>query len=158
MLTACSLSGISPGPHTTSSGGAATRHFHSLTWPWQGRGKLSCRVLQNATIITMKVDAHRHYYENRCPPSFRRRPESRGGAWTPAFAGVTVRRPYHFHPRMWPAGAWAITMKIASARSRTHRHSGAGRNPGVGRWTPAFAGVTVGRPYHFHPCICPAGA
>ena len=25
-----------------------------------------------------------------------------------------MRRPYHFHPRMWPAGAWAITMKIGS--------------------------------------------
>ena len=34
-----------------------------------------------------------------------------------------------------------IAMKID-----THRHSGEGRNPGVGRWTPAFAGVTVGRP------------
>ena len=38
-----------------------------------------------------------------------------------------------------------IIMKIDA-----HRHSGVGRNPGVGRWTPAFAGVTVGKPYNFH--------
>ena len=39
------------------------------------------------------------------------------------------------------SGLTVITMKIDA-----HRHSGEGRNPGAGRWTPAFAGVTVGRP------------
>ena len=37
---------------------------------------------------------------------------------------------------------------LKGVASSTHRHSGLRRNPGAGRWTPAFAGVTVGRPPH----------
>ena len=59
----------------------------------------------SSTVIAMKIDAHRHSGAGRNPGV---------GRWTPAFAGVTVRKPYHFHPRMWPAGAWGITMKIGS--------------------------------------------
>ena len=66
--------------------------------------------------------AHRHSGAGRNPGV---------GRWTPAFAGVTARRPYHFHPRMWSAGAWVIIMKIAA-----HRHSGAGRIQGRGGGLP----------------------
>ena len=46
-----------------------------------------------------------------------------------------MREPYHFHPRMWPAGSWGIPMKIGSnqhRKDRQHlfRHSRESGNPG----------------------------
>ncbi len=77
-----------------------------------------------------------HYYsKNRWQPSFRRRPESRGGAVDSGFRGSAGgEAAHHFHPRMWPAGAWAITIKIAGNQARTSA---------PGPWIPAYAGIQV---------------
>ena len=92
-----------------------------------------------------------HYYsKNRCQPSFRRRPESRGGAVDSGFRGSAGgEAAHHFHPRMWPAGAWAITIKIAGNQARTSAPGPwipAYAGMTVMQRTPAFAGGTVGRP------------
>ena len=79
------------------------------------------------TIITMKIGSPR--------------PEPQPGPLDSRESGNDgAEAGRHFHPRMWLARAWVIIMKIDA-----NRHSGAGRNPGVGRWTPAFARVMVGR-------------
>ncbi len=53
-----------------SDGREAHRHFHTPYVARRGMG---------------------NYYENRCPPSFRRRPESRGGAVDSCFRGSDGR-------------------------------------------------------------------
>ncbi len=41
--------------------------------------------------------------------------------WIPAFAGMTVGMPSHFHLRMWPARPWGIIMKIGFSSSYVAR-------------------------------------
>ena len=99
------------------------------------------------TVITMKIGSPR--------------PEPQPGPLDSRFRGNDgAEAGRHFHPRMWPARAWVIIMKIDA-----NRHSGAepapypdtgpeSRGGAVDSRFRGSDGWEAGR--HFHPCMWPA--